>query len=122
MAHVPDASLRHIQALSPDIQQAAWYMVWRVRTAGFPLQITASVRTREEAEALRRSGFSNTLRSKHLVGQAFDVDLHGIARDQIPMWFWDELGRFGETLGFRWGGRWSNPWDPGHFENPYVVV
>jgi len=114
--------MAHIQALSPDIQQSAWYLVAIVRQAGFPLQITASVRTRSEQEALRRSGRSNTLASKHLIGQAFDVDIHGYGRDQIPMWFWEELGWLGEYLGFRWGGRWSDPFDPGHFENPRALV
>jgi len=122
MAHVPDATLRHLEALSPDIQQAAWYLVYWVRVAGFPLQVTASVRTRSEQETLRRSGFSSTLRSKHLVGQAFDVDIHGFARDQVPLWFWEELGHFGESLGFRWGGRWTDPFDPGHFENPATYL
>jgi len=122
MPHVPDSSLRHIQGLSPDIALSAWYLVAIVREAGFPLQITSSLRSREEQASLVRAGSSRRLLSKHLVGQAFDVDLHGIARDQIPMWFWSELGWLGEYLGFRWGGRWSDPWDPGHFENPRSVT
>jgi len=116
--HVSDRTHGHIHGLSPDIAGAAQYMVAVVRSAGFPLQITSSLRTRAEQEALRRTGRTNTLRSKHLIGQAFDVDIHGLARDQIPMWFWMELGTFAESLGFRWGGRWTSPWDPGHFENP----
>ncbi len=121
MAHVPDATLRHIEGLSPDIQLAAWYLVFWVRSAGFPLQITSSLRTRAEQAALVRSGRSLTQRSAHLTGQAFDVDLHGYGRDQVPLWFWEEVGWLGEYLGFRWGGRWSGLRDYGHFENPYVV-
>lgn len=121
MAHVPDATLAHIAALSPEIQDAAFYLVYIVRTAGFPLQITSSVRTRSEQAALVASGRSRTPLSPHLKGQAFDVDIHGLDRDQIPMWFWEQLGWLGEYLGFRWGGRWSDPWDPGHFENPYSI-
>jgi len=120
VAHVPDATLRHIAGLSPDIQDAAFDLVLYVRTAGFPLQITSSLRTRAEQATFFRSGASRTLNSKHLIGQAFDVDLHGIGRDEIPMWFWQQLGWLGEYIGFRWGGRWGDPWDPGHFENPYV--
>jgi len=122
VAHVPDATLAQIGQLSPDIQDAAWWLVYIVRSAGFPLQITSTLRTRAEQAAFVRSGASRTLRSKHLIGQAFDVDLHGIGRDEIPLWFWQELGWLGEYLGFRWGGRFSNPWDPGHFENPYAVT
>lgn len=114
--------MRHIEALSPDIAQAAWYLVAIVRQAGYPLQITSGVRTRAEQSALVRAGRTRLNLSKHLVGQAFDVDIHGISRDEIPMWFWQELGWLGEYLGFRWGGRWADPWDPGHFENPRAVI
>jgi len=95
-------------------------MVESVRAAGFPLQITSSVRTRADQEAFFASGASATLQSKHLIGEAFDVDIHGYARDEVPLWFWYELGYFGEWIGFRWGGRWSDPFDLAHFENPYV--
>lgn len=119
MAHVPDATLRHIGFLSPDIQDAAYWLVYIAREAGFPLQITSTLRTRSEQASLVRRGRSNTLSSKHLIGQAFDVDLHGLGRDQVPLWFWDELGWLGEYLGLRWGGRWESLRDYGHFENPY---
>ena len=58
------------------------------------------------------------MRSGHLTGDAFDVDVHGFARARIPRWWFYELGRLGESLGLRWGGRFSAFWDPGHFENP----
>ena len=122
MAHVPDASLRHIQGLSPDIQYAAWYLVNAVRSVGYPLEITSSLRTRQEQAQFFRSGASLTLRSKHLIGQAFDVDVHGYGRDEVPLWFWMALGQFGELIGFRWGGRFSSLKDYGHFENPRVFV
>jgi len=121
MAHVPDATLRHIEALSPDIQDAAWWLVYVVRNAGFPLQITSSVRTRTEQAAIVARGASTTLSSKHLTGQAFDVDVHGYGRDQVPLWFWEQVGWLGEYLGLRWGGRWAGFRDYGHFENPYSV-
>jgi len=95
-------------------------MVKIAREAGFPLQVTSSIRTDAEQAALVRAGRSQILRSKHLVGQAFDVDIHGVGRDDVPEWFWRELGYLGELLGFRWGGRWSSPRDLAHFENPNV--
>ena len=122
MAHVTDSTVRHLQALSPDIQYAALYLVWAARQAGYPLQITSSLRSREEQAALVRAGLSNTNKSHHLIGQAFDVDIHGLGRDQVPVWFWEMLGVFAESLGFRWGGRWTSPRDYGHFENPFVTV
>jgi len=118
VAHVPDSTMRHIEALSPDIRQAAFHLVYVVRTAGIPLQITSSVRTRAEQGALVAAGRSRTRSSLHLTGQAFDVDVHGYGRDQVPLWFWYALGCFAERLGLRWGGRFSNLRDYGHFENP----
>lgn len=120
MAHVPDATNRHIANLSPDIQFGAYYLVYLVRSAGYPLQITSSMRTQAEQAELVRIGRSRTLRSKHLSGQAFDVDVHGYGRDLVPLWFWEQLGWLGEYIGFRWGGRFSSLRDYGHFENPYV--
>jgi len=118
VAHVPDATLRHIAVLSPDIQDAAFWLVYVVRSAGFPLQITSSVRSRAEQADLVRLGRSRTQRSAHLEGQAFDVDVHGYGRDQVPLWFWQQVGQLGELLGLRWGGRWGSLKDYGHFENP----
>jgi len=119
VAHVPDATMAHIRALAPEMQDAAFWMVYLVRNAGFPLQITSSVRTRQEQATLFRMGLSQTTRSPHLDGQAFDVDIHGISRDDIPLWFWEQLGWLGEYLGLEWGGRWPGFRDYGHFENPY---
>jgi len=121
MAHVPDASLRHIKVLSPEIQESAWWLVYVVRSAGYALQITSSVRSRAEQTSLVRSGLSRTLQSKHLSGNAFDVDVHGYGRDQVPLWFWEQVGQLGEYFGLRWGGRWSGFRDYGHFENPYSI-
>jgi len=118
VAHVPDATLRHIDRLSPDIQDAAFYLVLWVREAGYPLQITSSVRTRTEQASLVSQGRSHTQLSRHLTGQAFDVDVHGYGRDQVPVWFWHAVGQLGEYLGLRWGGRWQGLRDYGHFENP----
>jgi len=111
----------HLQRLSPDIQNAAWWLVYYARSAGVPLKITSSTRSNAEQAALVRGGMSQTLKSKHLTGQAFDVDVEGWARDDIPLWWWEGLGQLGEYLGFRWGGRWTGLRDYGHFENPYVA-
>lgn len=122
MPHEQDETMRHLRQLSPDIRQAARFLVVAARNAGVPLKITSSIRTREEQRRLVAVGRSQTTRSKHLIGQAFDVDVLGFARDDVPLWFWYELGTFAERLGFRWGGRFSSLKDFGHFENPYARV
>lgn len=48
---------------------------------------------------------------------AFDLDVMGMDRDRIPSWWWPIIGNYAEqTLKLKWGGRWTNPYDPGHFE------
>jgi len=116
-----DPTIGHLRQLAPVAQHAAIHMVELVRQAGIPLTITSSRRTATEQRALVRAGTSLTLQSRHLGGNAFDVDVHGFARDQIPIWWFYQLGSLGEQLGLRWGGRWTGFRDYGHFEDPRVI-
>lgn len=114
-----DETERHLEQLSPETRDRAYWLIWAFRTAGVPLVITSSRRTPYEQEQLVLAGRSRTLRSKHLEGKAFDVDVYGLSRDSIPRWFWDVIGPWAEEqLGLRWGGRFTSLWDPGHFESP----
>ncbi|MDZ7647977.1 MAG: M15 family metallopeptidase [Cytophagales bacterium] len=40
--------------------------------------------------------------------------------DSVAQWdnarLWRKVGAVGEQLGLRWGGRWKELYDPGHFE------
>lgn len=111
-----DPTIGHLQALAPKAQQAAFRMVNHVRSVGVPLIVTSSVRTPADQAGLLALGRTRTLRSKHLTGRAFDVDVHGFARTAIPKWWFYQLGQLAEPLGLRWGGNFSGFWDPGHFE------
>ena len=85
--------------------------------------IIDTLRTPEEQRANIEKGVSWTLNSKHLTGNAIDIcpysqyDLHGpdkLAWDSgDPVW--QAVGKVGESLGLRWGGRWQQK-DMGHFE------
>jgi len=92
-------------------------MLTHVRTVGVPLIVTSSLRIPAEQAELVRTGRSQTFRSKHLTGQAFDVDVHGFGRSEIPRWWFYQLGSLAEPLGLRWGGNFRGFWDPGHFED-----
>lgn len=114
-----DPTPTSINSLDPKIRPAAVALVNGLRQAGVPVFIQASGarRTTDEQQRLVQSGRSQTYRSKHLLGLAFDIDIRGFRREEIPKWFWDELGPAAEAyLGLRWGGRFKSLYDPGHFE------
>jgi len=117
VAAFSDPTVRHLQRMSPRTANGAFRLVSHVRNAGVPLWVSSALRTSAEQADLRRRGLSQTLRSKHLTGEAFDIDVHGFGRDQIPLWWLYNLGSLGEQLGLRWGGRWSGFRDYGHFED-----
>jgi len=112
-----DPSVRHLLQLELQTQSAGVRMLTHVRQAGVPLIVTSSVRTPAVQAELVRTGRSKTLRSKHLEGRAFDVDVHGFNRSDIPRWWFYQLGSLAEPLGLRWGGNFKGFWDPGHFED-----
>jgi len=101
---------RTVQQRALDFINAArdWYEL--------PAVITSALRSADEQRVLVAQGRSTTMRSAHLQGRAFDVDMYGWSRDAVPEWVWSELGPLGERFGFRWGGRWTSFVDVGHFE------
>ena len=111
-----DPTVQHLGRLDERIVQRAVLLVNQARGAGAPLYISSSVRTNDEQVLLVKAGLSTNLKSKHLYGLAFDVDVIGYGRNLVPYYFWAWLGPRGEALGLTWGGRWKNPYDPGHFE------
>lgn len=114
-----DPSSAKLATLDAETRNRAEWMLWAVRTAGIPLIITSARRSLSEQQQLVELGRSRTMQSKHLLGRAFDVDISGVSRDQVPKWFWNILGPWAEReLGLIWGGRWTSIWDPGHFELP----
>jgi peptidoglycan L-alanyl-D-glutamate endopeptidase CwlK len=105
------------------IAELDWYtassavdLINRLRRAGYPAVITSARRSPQEQKTLLQQGRTTTLRSKHLTGQAFDVDMYGWNRDRVPAWAWDVVGPAGEASGLKWGGRWKSFRDVGHFE------
>lgn len=121
---------RALDDLDPNFKPIAMELLARSLEKGIPLVIIDTLRTLEEQAEAVKNGFSSTLKGKHLPqppsgkSKAMDVcpylefQLHGPdklqwdASDPI----WQKVGVIGESLGLRWGGRWKQPHDPGHFE------
>jgi peptidoglycan LD-endopeptidase CwlK len=112
-----DRTAYWLSTLSYDIADLAELFVSQVRTVNqLPAVITSGRRTTSEQQALLSQGRTRTLHSKHVVGLAFDLDMLGWNRNDVPEWVWQEIGPVGESFGLIWGGRWKSFRDVGHFE------
>lgn len=114
---------RALDDLSPAFKPKACELLARLVEAGIPVMIINTRRSAEEQAANIAKGVSWTKNSKHLTGDAIDIapyatfDLMGPDKLQWdasdPIWL--KIGRIGEAIGLRWGGRWKQV-DAGHFE------
>ncbi len=97
--------------LNPAIQEEAWELINAARLSGIPLMIISGRRT-----AVQNRAVGGAPLSRHLSGRAFDVQVLGYSRDQLPYEWWRSLGGFAELqLGLRWGGRFLDR-DVNHFD------
>jgi len=106
-------------------REKAFELLARATEARLPVVIVNTLRTPEEQAEAVATGHSWVPHSKHQDGLAIDLcplatyTLHGANKLQWaedPCWL--ILGKLGERLGLRWGGRWKTA-DPGHFEDPW---
>jgi peptidoglycan LD-endopeptidase CwlK len=110
--------------LDPKFKLTVFQLLARWTEAGIPVLIVETLRTQAQHELNLSAGRSWTKHSKHLDGFAIDVvpyALYTLApggdklewNSDAPVW--QVLGKIGEGLGLRWGGRWTQR-DMGHFE------
>jgi peptidoglycan LD-endopeptidase CwlK len=114
---------RRLDDLSDRFRPIAFELLARCVEQGIVVMIIDTRRTIAQQEANIANGVSWTLNSKHLTGDAIDIcpyqqwteygakKLQWDASDPA----WAAVGRIGEELGLRWGGRWKQR-DMGHFE------
>ena len=111
-----DPTPLHLRRLAPAMQALAFQFINDLRGAGIPAYISSSTRTIEEQRRLVKAGRSKTYNSRHLTGRAFDYDVLGWSRDKLPRDWMLTVGEYGESLGMKWGGRFTGFYDGGHFE------
>lgn len=121
---------RALDDLDPRLRPLAIELVARCVEAGVAVMIVDTLRTPAEHAVNLAKGTSAATRSKHLDGLAIDLcpyETYQFAGPDKLRWDagsgpkdvkepWATMGRIGESLGLRWGGRWKKPFDPGHFE------
>lgn len=111
-----DPTEKHLSRLQPRTAAVALAFINAMREAGIPAYISSSTRTQAEQDALVARGLSQTRNSRHLSGQAFDIDILGYGRDEIAKSWWLAVGEYAEAMGMTWGGRFKSFYDAGHFE------
>lgn len=107
-----------LRGVHPAIAERAALLISYFNRHGWPLVLTSAYRTQAHQDELVRQGLTSTRNSRHTAGVAFDVSFPGLSRSealQLPSWVWQTIGRAGESLGLRWGGRFSE-YDPFHFD------
>lgn len=107
-------SSTQISDLIPDFQPAVRELLEKGRVAGIPnLRITCTTRTYEEQVELYKKGYSKTLKSKHLTGEAVDFYVKDYNMDAYNKLY--ELSRSIPKIvwpyrDYGWG------WDAPHYE------
>ncbi len=110
-----------LDALHPYFREKVALLISICKEKGIELALVETYRTRAKQNEYKSMGKKYTRsgggHSKHQYGLA--VDVVPIV-DSVAQWddykLWRKIGVVGEQLGLRWGGRWRNPYDPGHFE------
>lgn len=107
-----------LRGVHPAIAERANLLLTHFNRHGWPLVLTSGFRTQSHQLDLIAQGLTTARQSRHTAGLAFDVSFPGLTREQalgLPQWVWQTIGRAGESLGLRWGGRFSQ-YDPFHFD------
>jgi len=79
--------------------------------------INVAIRSSADQATAHAEGKSNVDEGYHQYGRAIDV--YPWKNGKVDYSDGDEqevLGHSGEGLGLTWGGRWTDPYDPGHLE------
>jgi len=112
----PDNSMVFVNTLQPFLRPYVIALVNGIRAEGIPLQVISA---RRNANVNQEVGGAE--RSLHLYGLAFDLQVEGYRREEVHPYFWQYLGEWWESVGGRWGGRFSAP-DVNHFDTGVVSL
>lgn len=123
---------RNLDDLDPKFKPLAFELIARITAAGIAIMVIETRRSEAAHQEDLASGASRTKRSKHQDGIAIDLAPYALysnstERKNTVNWNagkgpenvlepYATMGRIGEALGLRWGGRWHDPFDAGHFE------
>jgi D-alanyl-D-alanine carboxypeptidase. len=113
--------INDLQALHPYFRDKVQELIQICKAKGIELAVVETFRTHAKQNEYKTMGKKFTRSaggsSKHQYGLAIDVvPMVKDSAEWHNLQLWKKIGAVGEQLGLRWGGRWKNPYDPGHFE------
>lgn len=106
---------------SPALIAHARMLMKSCSDLGIPMYVHTWWRTPEQQRVVVAGGFSKTTDGPHMHGMAYDL-VHGRLHWELPRATWEIIGALGNELARRnglpikWGGEWSDPWDPAHWQ------
>ncbi|AXF52650.1 MAG: hypothetical protein [Microviridae sp.] len=119
------------QHVDPRLMRWSALFIEYARKRQIPLYVHCAMRTEaEQADAVARKVSKTPYpRSGHNIGEAVDI-VHGVYHWDMSRQEWNMLGVLGrlaldrlnatlpkvQQLQLTWGGDWSDPWDPAHWE------
>ena len=108
--------IEKLDGLEANFRIKAKKVIDKMQEEGWKLRIVWAKRTAAENDELVEKGVAKE-NSKHLVGKAVDLidRVVGYSKDKSHKYYKD-LKEITKEVGVTWGGNWSNPWDPCHFE------
>lgn len=106
-----------LASVDPELAALVLEMSDELEAQGIPIRVNSALRSTAQQQKLYDNRANNPYpvavpgTSKHELGLAVDVVPVGARSSAI----WETIGQTGESLGLRWGGRFSKP-DYPHFE------
>lgn len=117
--HAAPSFSEGLAGVHPAVAARARAIVQAFNGAGWPVVVTSGRRSHAAQRELIAQGLTAARNSRHLTGLAFDLSFAGLPREAALSQAWRpyflQIGRYGEALGLRWGGRFKD-YDPFHFD------
>lgn len=111
---------RNLKGLQPAFRAKVERILARLQSQGWRPFVVEGLRTRAQQARKVRLGYSKTMSSRHLTGNAADIvderwGWDGPAKDPDHA-FWRDLGRAAAAEGLTWGGSWKRFKDVAHVQ------
>lgn len=118
-----DRNMKALNSLADNTKAAAFKWYRELEKRGTEILITEGIRSIEQQRQNVKNGASQTMKSYHIVGQAFDfVPVYSKSNiDYGAYWKspWKEAVQLAKDLGFEWGGDWKGFVDSPHLQFNY---